>query len=130
MSSSPKPSSPPPAYTEVDPTQLAATTSRPPMDSQFSSTPSFPTHAGYGPTPLAQQQTELLPYYDPRSPHSVSVASSRARWRFAGALLWAIAILMIMSVLMGFEMEIQRQPWRGNLWRRMTFGNADEWRDQ
>ncbi|KAL5507916.1 hypothetical protein ACEPAH_5534 [Sanghuangporus vaninii] len=63
--------------------------------------PEHPQHQVYGPTPLPQQlqQGALLPYYDPRSPYAMEQAVSRARWRFIGALLWAIGIYAAFGLL-------------------------------
>ena len=125
MSSTPKPSSPPPAYTEIDPTQLPSSSATP------QSPTGFATHQGYGPTSITAQQQTILPYYDPRSPHAIAEATSRARWRFIGALVWAVLILAFASFLLGIEVDIQRQPWRGNR-IRIGFGkgNTDPWMDQ
>lgn len=53
----------------------------------------------FGPTPISQQQGLLLPYYDARSPYSIEQADARTRWRFLGALLWAIVILSVLVVV-------------------------------
>ena len=61
-------------------------------------------HAGqpYGPTPLsATQQAALLPYYDPRSPYALEQAVKRARWRFIGAMLWAVGIWVGVGLITG-----------------------------
>lgn len=60
-------------------------------------------HRAYGPTPIPQQlqQGVLLPYYDPRSPYAMQQAVSRARWRFAGALVWALGIWVAFGILTG-----------------------------
>lgn len=125
MSSSPKPSSPPPAYTEIDPAQLPSSSATPHSPTAFS------THTGYGPTAITAQQQTILPYYDPRSPYALEEATSRARWRFIGALFWAVLILALTSFLLGVEVDIQREPWRGNR-VRIGFGkgNTDPWSDQ
>ncbi|KAI0737679.1 hypothetical protein C8Q80DRAFT_1114745 [Daedaleopsis nitida] len=105
-----KPPSPPPAYSEhpaPTPHNLAAGQSPVPGSSQSPTSPPlpFPAHAAYyGPTPIAQQ-TQLLPYYDPRSPYAISEASHRARWRFITAALWAIVIMTIVSFVAGVEVE-------------------------
>lgn len=140
----PKPPSPPPSYTEVDASQYSGS-SRPPVSSHHNhqhhshqhqhghhhnalgSPLAFPAHPGYGPTPIANQHTHVLPYYDPRSPYAIAEANSRARWRFVGAFIWALLILAILSVLCGVEVQIQRQPWRG-WW--LGSGNSDPWMDQ
>ncbi|CAL1700104.1 unnamed protein product [Somion occarium] len=85
-----KPSSPPPAYSE-----FAEPISPPPGS----------THQPYGPTPapLLQRQTHVLPYYDPRSDHSLVEAVSRARWRFVGAVAWAVVIMALAGMAMGLE---------------------------
>ncbi|EMD40342.1 hypothetical protein CERSUDRAFT_91054 [Gelatoporia subvermispora B] len=119
-----KPSSPPPAYTEFaeppsgsqpaashtqpgpsysQPRPPAAPESTPPSASGPAPLPpTFPTHAHYGPTPIAQQAA-LLPYYDPRSPHAIAESESRARWRFVGAFMWAVVILALVGVASGYE---------------------------
>ncbi|RPD67380.1 hypothetical protein L226DRAFT_529731 [Lentinus tigrinus ALCF2SS1-7] len=107
-----KPLTPPPAYSEhLEPheqhpstNQGASTSSSSPLSPGLS----FPTHAAYyGPTPLPQQ-TQLLPYYDPRSPYAVAEANHRARWRFITAALWAVAILTFVSFITGWEVEAMR----------------------
>ena len=105
-----KPLNPPPAYSEhPEPHQLSANQA----GSTSTSSPvspglSFPAHAPYyGPTPIAQQ-TQLLPYYDPRSPYAVAEANHRARWRFITAALWAVAILTFVSFITGWEVEAMR----------------------
>ena len=65
-----KPSSPPPAYTELPD---AASSSHAPPAPALRSTTSPPPHAGYGPTPIAPP-TQLLPYYDPRSPYALETS--------------------------------------------------------
>ena len=99
------------------------------MDTQvaFTSPQPFSPHSGYGPTNIIQQQTHLLPYYDPRSPYAVAEASSRARWRFVGAFCWAILILAVASAVLGVEIDIQNNPWNGDYVRRVVFGNTDAW---
>ncbi|KAG9317342.1 hypothetical protein JVU11DRAFT_1541 [Chiua virens] len=62
----------------------------------------FPTP--FGPTPFTQSQPtlDLLPYYDPRSAHSIEAATLRARRRFIGAAVWAvgsIACLLLVGAL-------------------------------
>ncbi|KAI0686494.1 hypothetical protein BC835DRAFT_1235351, partial [Cytidiella melzeri] len=109
-----KPPSPPPAYAELDHPGQSTSSSQPHITSQ----PPAHRHPDgyYGPTPLmAQPQTHILPYYDPRSQHSVAESTTRARWRFIGALLWALLILSVVSTVCGMEADIQRRPWRG--WR-------------
>ncbi|KAH7887513.1 hypothetical protein F5I97DRAFT_1860956 [Phlebopus sp. FC_14] len=65
-----------------------------------SSGPQFVSPPHFGPTPLMQSQgLGLLPYYDPRSPYSVEAATTRARWRFIGAALWAIGLFMFVLVV-------------------------------
>ena len=110
-----KPYDPPPAYS-VLPNQPAA----PPLDQAASGSSAssngpapfgaFPAHAHagyYGPTPIAQQ-AQLLPYYDPRSPHAVQEATSRARWRFVFAAIWAVFIISVVSAATGWEVERAR----------------------
>ena len=105
--SSGKPLTPPPAYTEYpDPQQHQPTSSNPAGNAQspVAAPLSFPTHGGYGPTPIAQQ-TQLLPYYDPRSQYAVAEANRRARWRFIEAALWALVVLSVVSFVTGWEVE-------------------------
>ncbi|KIJ69933.1 hypothetical protein HYDPIDRAFT_104595 [Hydnomerulius pinastri MD-312] len=66
-----------------------------------SSGPQFAPPPHFGPTPLMQSQPTLglLPYYDPRSPYSVEAAASRARWRFIGAALWAVGLIVLLLVV-------------------------------
>lgn len=90
-----KPSSPPPAYTEI----VGPSSSSP--------APNLAAHhhPSYGPTPttLLQQQVHVLPYYDPRSDWSMREGISRARWRFLGAVAWALVVLALAGLFMGFE---------------------------
>lgn len=96
---SPPPSQPPPPYTE-------STTTQPLVEHpETSGVPH--AHAGYGPTPIGQQQQAALPYYDPRSAHSVQAAKRRAKERFVGAVLWVILILALLSVLAWMDARIQ-----------------------
>ncbi|OSD04437.1 hypothetical protein PYCCODRAFT_1476002 [Trametes coccinea BRFM310] len=104
-----KPPTPPPAYSEQPeghqqhstPDQSASTSPYTPIGAPLP----FPAHAGYGPTPIPQQ-TQLLPYYDPRSPYALAAARSRARWRFIEAVLWAVVILGFVSFLTGWEIQV------------------------
>jgi hypothetical protein len=59
--------------------------------------PSF-TPLNFGPTPLLQSEPTLglLPYYDPRSPYAIAEATTRARWRFICASLWAVGIIALL----------------------------------
>lgn len=103
---SPKPSSPPPAYTELDPSNpfsepSSSSSSTPPPHSQ----PHFS-----GPTPQTQLLPTHVPYYDPQSTYSVAEAAGRARWRFLVALMWAVGILLVVSVVMGMEVLIVERP--------------------
>ncbi|PCH40770.1 hypothetical protein WOLCODRAFT_117647 [Wolfiporia cocos MD-104 SS10] len=113
-----KPSSPPPAYTEIDPALQAPSSSRmnlPSADIPPTSPAAFPAHPGYGPTPIAQQ-TQLLPYYDPRSPHAIAEANARARWRFTSAFVWALALLMLASFVTGYEVQLRAHGTRVGGW--------------
>lgn len=117
-----KTDSPPPAYSTIpsipspapSPTQHSSSTATAnPQDSlaaQYaynndSGAPGFQPHAhhahAHGPTPIAQQQGALLPYYDPRSPYSMDQAVSCARWRFIGAILWALGIWVAFGIVTG-----------------------------
>lgn len=59
-------------------------------------------HPAYGPTPITSQEQRLvLPYYDPRSPHAMQQARSRARWRFFSALLCAFGIWVAVGIVTG-----------------------------
>ncbi|KZP03940.1 hypothetical protein FIBSPDRAFT_878991 [Athelia psychrophila] len=111
------PSSPPPAYSESTMPGPGSTSRSYPVADQSSasrlyadqgffaplSSPPMPTHHLFGPTPIAQQQEALLPYYDSRSPYAVGQASSRARWRFIGAVFYALIIWMALLVVLGVE---------------------------
>ncbi|KAI0371513.1 hypothetical protein BV20DRAFT_965265 [Pilatotrama ljubarskyi] len=105
-----KPITPPPAYSEhpephqhhLSPQQSASTSPYTPIGPQLP----LPGHSGYGPTPIAQQ-TQLLPYYDPRSPHAQEEAARRARWRFIEAVLWAVFILGLVSFFTGWEIRVR-----------------------
>ncbi|KAI0920768.1 hypothetical protein AcW1_005054 [Taiwanofungus camphoratus] len=125
-----KPSSPPPAYTELPDSanRLQSSSVHTPTDSSnLVPSTSFPTHAGYGPTPIAQQ-TQLLPYYDPRSPHSIAEAGARARWRFVAAILWALGILAFASFVMGYEVHLRVHGVRIGSW--LYPRNSDAWSAQ
>ena len=120
-----KPLGPPPAYSELPNSAQQQRPAPPPHHpapgglgvpgSSGYSPPSAPfafphphPHPGsYGPTPIAQQ-TQLLPYYDPRSPYAIAEATSRARWRFVFAALWAVFILSVVSAATGWEVERAR----------------------
>ncbi|KLO19920.1 hypothetical protein SCHPADRAFT_898489 [Schizopora paradoxa] len=59
-------------------------------------------HPAYGPTPItSQEQSLVLPYYDPRSPYAMQQALARARWRFFSALLCAIGIWAAVGIVTG-----------------------------
>jgi hypothetical protein len=96
---------PPPTYSESAEPQYYF----PQPSSLPSTTPAF------GPTPLAlpQQQAVLLPYYDARSPHSIAMAVRRARWRFVGAVMWAIVFVLVITALAGSGAE----AWKWNVFR-------------
>ncbi|KAF7970253.1 hypothetical protein HWV62_32379 [Athelia sp. TMB] len=101
------PPSPPPTYSESTmPGPSSQTPPRSYADQPFFaplSSPPMPTHPLFGPTPIAQQQGALLPYHDPRSPYAITQASSRARWRFIGAVFYAVIIWMALVVVLGVE---------------------------
>jgi len=97
--SSPPPSHPPPSYNESTATQPLV------VHPGTSGVPH--TSAGYGPTPIGQQQQAVLPYYDPRSAHSAQAAKRRAKERFAGAVLWVVIIFALLSVLVWMNVRIQ-----------------------
>ncbi|KZT06521.1 uncharacterized protein LAESUDRAFT_653366 [Laetiporus sulphureus 93-53] len=123
-SSHSKPSSPPPPYSEfVEPSQQSA---RSPQSHNTMNSPSpapVPSHVGYGPTPIPQQ-THLLPYYDPRSPHAVQEATRRARRRFIEAFLCAIGILALISLLTGVEAHMNLHAVRIGGWVRGALGEC------
>ncbi|KAG2155062.1 uncharacterized protein EDB93DRAFT_1063890, partial [Suillus bovinus] len=64
-------------------------------------TTSFIPPPHFGPTPLLQSDPTLglLPYYDLRSPYAIAEATSRARWRFINASLWATVIFMWLAAV-------------------------------
>ncbi|TFK55365.1 hypothetical protein OE88DRAFT_1651634 [Heliocybe sulcata] len=93
------PTSPPPPYTPELPTTSSSAPSQP--QPQPHSQPPAHSHPAFGPTPLAQQQGTLLPYYDPRSMHSVQQAGVRARKRFIGAILWAFVVMFVAGMVTG-----------------------------
>ena len=99
--SSPPPSQPPPSYAESAATQPLLVQ---PGTSSVVFVPN--AQAGYGPTPISQQQQAALPYYDPRSVHSIQAAERRAKERFVGAVLWVILILSLLPVLFWMDMRI------------------------
>ncbi|KAG1752520.1 uncharacterized protein EDB91DRAFT_521681 [Suillus paluster] len=67
--------------------------------------PSFIPPSHFGPTPLLNSDPTLglLPYYDLRSPYAIAEATSRARWRFICASLWAVGITILLLVVGGFR---------------------------
>jgi hypothetical protein len=86
---------PPPTYAESVPQPAIPHVHSSPPSGNATSVP-FAGHSwGYGPTPIVQQQTTLLPYYDPRSMYSVHEANWRAKRRFAGAILWAYGLIAV-----------------------------------
>ncbi|KAI0677652.1 hypothetical protein C8Q78DRAFT_1003772 [Trametes maxima] len=110
--SSGKPVTPPPAYSEhpqmyTQPTSPNQSVSASPHTPVGRPLP-FPVHAGYGPTPIAQQ-TQLLPYYDPRSQYAFEEATTRARWRFTKAVLWAMFTLGLALGFMSVAAEWEFQ---------------------
>ncbi|KAF9651247.1 hypothetical protein BDM02DRAFT_3091694 [Thelephora ganbajun] len=96
---SPPPSQPPPSYSESAATQPLI------VQPGISVIPN--AHAGYGPTPIGQQEEAILPYYDPRSMHSVHAAKRRAKKRFVGAVLWVLLIFALLSVLIWMDVRIR-----------------------
>ena len=130
-----KPSSPPPAYTEIEiagppPPQLQSHQTSSPYNphAALSSPSQFPSHTGYGPTSIvAQQQAALIPYYDPRSPHAIAQAGSRARQRFLSAIAWAICILFLAGFIMGWEIQVGMH---GKWIVRRILGGQETWKDQ
>ena len=98
---SPPPSQPPPSYTESAATQPLVVQPGP---------SSVPHVHEYGPTPIGQQHA-ILPYYDPRSVHSVEAAKRRAKERFVGAVLWVVLIFALFSVCVWMDVMIQLGWW-------------------
>lgn len=101
------PDSPPPSGT-IQPSSVDqpffAPLSSPPLlpNATLYSTSTTPL---FGPTPISQQQGMLLPYYDPRSPYSIEQADARTKWRFLGALFWAIIILSALALVIYVMLE-------------------------
>ena len=91
---SPPPPQPPPPYAE------SATTQPPVVQSGISGVP-------HGPTPIDQTliQQATLPYYDPRSVHSVQAAKRRAKERFVGAALWVLLIFALVSLVIWVDVR-------------------------
>ena len=98
--SSTPPLQPPPSYAESAATQ-------PTVVQLGTSSTVLNAHAGYGPTPISRQQQAAIPYYDPRSVHSMRAAGRRAKERFVGAVLWAILILALLPMFVWVEVKIQ-----------------------
>ena len=114
--------SPPPAYSDIPSIPTDSHSAQPsvapstapsglnPIETPFAG-PAFHHHNVhshtfvYGPTPFPHQSQNgvllPLPYYDPHSPYSMEQAISRARWRFFGALLWAIGIWIAFGIVTG-----------------------------
>ena len=130
------PPSLPPTYAEVTATrpQQAQRGSQSPVTSPYpvqlplpqpasqhrhETMPGPPPLRAYGPTPLAASQSAMmpvLPYYDPRSPWAMEVATSRARRRFFGALLWGFVIWLAIGSLVGGVVGDARRPRQGGSW--------------
>ncbi|KAG8965926.1 hypothetical protein FRC03_012762 [Tulasnella sp. 419] len=74
----------------------------------------------YGPTPLAGTHgvpggqraivlgSEVVPFYDPNSPHSIMTARSRARWRFFEAFIYAFIIWTAVGLFFGASAKLER----------------------
>ena len=119
------PRQPPPSPPSQLPPSYAEPTAIQPLVGLAGPSPSvvpLNTHAGYGPTPINQQQQVALPYYDPRSVHSLQAANRRARERFIGALLWAMVIFALLPMFawvctrIRFGWSVSRlasSPWAG-----------------
>lgn len=112
-----KDSKAPPPYTAGPDQNSAASSSEPPHAH---------AHAIQGPTPInsyypvgaagsgAHPTVAFLPYYDPRSPHSIDAARRRAWNRFVGAMLWAFAIWVVAGFVTGsIVIDVKRQHYRG-----------------
>lgn len=61
----------------------------------------------FGPTPISERQA-ILPYYDAQSPHSASIAASRAKWRFIEAFIWALVILWLLGLIGIGNIELRK----------------------
>jgi hypothetical protein len=74
----------------------------------------YPVGAVVGPSANGETSATVafLPYYDTRSPYLHAQAISRAKRRFFGALLWAVAIYVLVGMAAGGIVEDVR--W----WRR------------
>lgn len=111
-SDSDAPPGPPPAYSNIPSisTIPSQQTNRSYSDSPYSMPipePYTQPHPGYGPTPIVQQEG-VLPYYDPRSPYSLELAVTRARWRFFWAMVWAFGIWFALGlVTSGIVIDIE-----------------------
>ncbi|GBE80116.1 hypothetical protein BKA93DRAFT_770946 [Sparassis latifolia] len=125
-SSSAKTLSPPPAYSEFAESaqHQPYIPSRDATNVVLSASSGSQSHAGYGPTPIAQY-THLLPYYDLRSPYALAEAGSRARWRFVGAMVWAVAILLLAGFVTGYEVHLKIH--HALLGGQSTSGDTDIW---
>ncbi|KAF8076712.1 hypothetical protein FPV67DRAFT_1472413 [Lyophyllum atratum] len=101
----------PPPYTEAEstrrtqpPSQLPTPVTAPGRSGPAGEPMQYPqNHDRFGPTPLSPQLLTPYAYYDPWSPHSMTLADARARRRFIGAFLWGVAIWCIMGLLFGEE---------------------------
>ncbi|KAH9948742.1 hypothetical protein B0H21DRAFT_820677 [Amylocystis lapponica] len=127
-----KPSSPPPAYTELPLEHPQPSSQLAHNDSPLISGPSAaaaPIHSGYGPTPIAQQ-VQLLPYYDPRSSYALAEAEARTRWRFVGAVLWALLIILLGGFITGWEAHQRIHHPRFGGWMKVVLGGTEGWSER
>jgi hypothetical protein len=105
-----KPTTPPPPYTDFP--DIPSSTPSPPAPSPLPLNFAPPsTQPLFGPTPLTYQQTLLLPYYDPRSPYSIELAARRTRWRFIGAVVFAVFIWLCVGVIAAFGAGAYKYRW-------------------
>jgi hypothetical protein len=94
------PTTPPPTYDQSmvkgAPSSSAAANASTPAPPAVAAPPPA------GPTPITSQGVHLLPVHDPRSPHAMREAISRARWRFVYAFLVAWGISLLFGGFTGF----------------------------
>lgn len=113
--------SPPPAYTDVnsDPSSSSRTNVNAPLPYILPTTGPHTHNARFGPTPISTTQLVLpYAYYGPRD-----TADTRARWRFAGALLLAVGVWSLLGCLVGVELWEERRLGLTaiRMWVRMVF---------
>jgi hypothetical protein len=101
------PTTPPPTYDQsmvkgAPSSSAAANASTPAPPTVAAPPPAGPAPPPAGPTPITSQGVHLLPVHDPRSPHAMREAISRARWRFVYAFLVAWGISLLFGGFTGF----------------------------